>query len=890
VTVFRSFVRRIVALLRPGTHDRDLEDEISAHLDEARDEYVARGLSREEARLAAIRDFGGVTQAEQTCRELRSFRWPDEVRQDVKYSIRRLVKDPGVTLIAIATLGLGIGVNTAVFSIVNGVLLTPLPFPEPDRLVALYSRTTGASQGSSSYLNFLDWVREARSFSELAAFRPDDLNLTGLGQAERLPVEMVSAAFFPLLRVQPVRGRSFIPDDDRLGAAPVALISESFWQRRFASSPAALGQTLTLSGTSYVIVGVVPAAFRFDARNFHQSEVFLSIGAWNAPLFRNRKVSTAMDVVGRLKPGVTLEQAASDMQTIALGLAEQYPEVNQGVGITVVPLASDLVGRIRPLLMLLVAAVLFVLLIACVNVANLLLARATSRSHEIAICGALGASRRRIVQQFLIESVLLAVAGALLGSLLARWGTGAALAALPDVLLPQADQIRLDWRVMLFTTVLSVAAGALFGLIPALAASRLHYAVLKERPRSSRMHHRMQGLLVVVEIALALVLLVGAGLMIRTLTTVLHMDAGFTSDNLLVTRVSIPVTNTRRDGILAVWREMRRQLAAIPGIEAASLSVSSVPMTGDFSTLPFWLDGQARPTTPAAMKWALSYIVEADYQRVMRIPVRRGRFLTPDDDERASPVVVIDDRFARRYYQDQDPIGRRIHIDLLNITAEIVGVVGHVKQWGLDETAASPYQEQCYLSIFQLPDHVLPLAAGDIAAVFRTVDGPLAEVGPIRRALEGVNRQLVLYREQAMSSVMADRLSRRRFTMIVLAVFAALALLMACVGIYGVMSHLVGARSHEIAIRLALGAGQWTVVRDVLRDGAKMTIAGVAVGLSAALSFTRLIAGMLFGVSAHDTTTLAGVVSLLIFVALAACYIPARRATRVDPLRTLRND
>ena len=325
---------------------------------------------------------------------------------------------------------------------------------------------------------------------------------------------------------------------------------------------------------------------------------------------------------------------------------------------------------------------------------------------------------------------------------------------------------------------------------------------------------------------------------------------------------------------------MSQKFETIPGLQAASLSASSVPMTGDFSTLPFWLDGQAKPSTPAEMKWALSYIVEANYLKVMGIPLKRGRFLTPQDNEHSSPVIVIDDQFARRHFGDQDPIGRRINIDILNVTAEIVGVVGHVRQWRLDENAASPYQAQCYLSVFQIPDRFLPLAARDIAIVFRTADAPLAQVGPIRRALEQINGQLVMYREQAMDGVISDSLATRRFSMIVLGIFAALALLMACVGIYGVISHLVGERTHEIAIRLALGAERWDVLRMVLRDGAKMALAGVAIGLAAALGLTRLMTSMLFGISAHDPVTVAGVVSLLMFVAFAACYIPARRATR----------
>jgi predicted permease len=892
VKALRTFLSRLAALARSGAHDREFDAEIASHLDEAMDEYVARGLSREDARLAAVRDFGGITQTKQVYREARSFTWPDHVRQDLKYSFRRLVKDRSVSFMAVATLALGIGINTAMFSVVNGVLLKPLPFPEPDRLVALYSRTPDAPNGSSSYPNFLDWARENRSFFDLAAFRPDDLNLTGLGQPERVPAAMVSAPFFPMLGVQPVLGRTFVAADDQFGATPVVLISESFWQRRFGSSPAALGRTMTLSGTSYVIVGVIPATFRFDARNFHRSDVYLPIGAWHAPGFRNRKVSMAMDVIGRLKSDVSLQQADRDMRALARSLADQYPEVNKGTSVTLVPLESALVGRVRPLLLLLVTAVLFVFLIACANVANLLLARATSRSNEVAIRTALGASRSRIVRQLLTESVLLALVAGVLGSLAAVWGTGAALAALPDVLLPRADEIRVDQRVLLFTTLASTAAGVLFGLVPALRASRLdQQAALRARgPGASVGHHRAQGVFVVVEIALALVLLVGAGLMIRSVATVLRVDPGFNADHLLVARVSFPVSTTRPDHVVAVWRQMRQKIDAIPGIQAVSLSASSVPMTGDFSTLPFWLDGQTKPSTPAEMNWALSYIVEADYLRMMEIPLRRGRFITPQDDERSPAVIVIDDRFARRHFGERDPIGRRLNLDILNITAEIVGVVGHVRQWGLDENAASPYQEQCYLSIFQLPDHVLPLAARDIAVVLRTIDGPLAQVDPIRRALAQVNSEMVMYREQAMEQVMSDRLATRRFTMIVLGIFAALALLMACVGIYGVISHLVGERRHEIAIRLALGAKRRDVLGMVLRDGANMALAGVVIGLGAALGLARLLTSMLFGISAHDPLTMAGVVGLLTFVALAACYIPALSATRVDPMIALRND
>lgn len=888
----RRFISRLAAVARGRRYEREVDEEIASHLEEAAEEYVARGFSREEARLAAVRDFGGLTRTKDIHREMRAFTWPDNLRQDVRYAFRRLVKDPAFTVIAVATLALGIGVNTAIFSVVNGVLLSPLPYPAADQLVALYSRTTDHARASVSYPNFLDWARDNRFFSDLAAFREDDLNLLGLGQPERVPAEMVSASFFRLLGTQPILGRTFLATDDQSGAAPVVLISESFWQRKFGSSPTAIGQTLTLSGTAYVIVGVIPATFHYDARNFHRSEVYVPIGLWNAPGFHDRTVSMGMDVVGRLKPGVTLEQAADDMQALARGLADQYPEVNAGTSITLAPLKSELVGPVTPLLLLLSTAVLCVFLIACVNVANLLLARSSRRTTEVAVRTALGASRSRIVRQFLTESVLLALAGGLLGTLTAVWGTRAALAVLPRVLLPRAEEIHVDARVLLFTTIASLVAGVLFGLVPALNASRLdQHGALRERgPRGSGAQHRTQGLFVVVEIALALVLLVGAGLMIRSLTAVLSIDPGFNADHLLLARVSMPVATAPPDQVRAVWRRMHQAFDTIPGFQAASLSASSLPMTGDFSTIPFWLDGETKPSTPADTKWALTYVVEASYLRVMGIPLQRGRFLTPRDHEHASPVIVIDDQFARRYFGHQDPLGRRIHLDMLDMTAEIVGVVGHVRQWGLDETAASAYQPQCYLSLFQIPDRFLPLAARDIGVVFKSSEAPLAQVGSIRRALEGINGQFVLYREQAMDGVMSDRLATRRFSMMVLGIFAALALVMAGVGIYGVISHLVGERSHEIAIRLALGAERWDVLRMVLRDGAKMALTGVTIGLVAALGLTRLMTSLLFGISAHDPVTVAVVVSLLTFVAFAACYIPARRATRVDPMVALRNE
>ncbi len=807
--------------------------------------------------------------------------------QDIRYGFRMLAKNPGFTAVAVVTLALGIGANTALFSVVNGVLLNPLAYWQPDRLVALYSRTAEFPRSSISYPNFLDWVRDNRSFSALAAYRADDFNLTGMGEPERVPAEMISASFFPLLGVKPTLGRTFLPNEDQGGTAPVALISGGFWKRKFGSSPDAVGKTLALNGTAYTIVGVIPANFHYQGNNFHQSDVYVPIGQWNDPTFRDRRASMGTDAVGRLKPGVTFEQANADMEALGRHLAEEYPEADKGTGITLVPLKQNVVGDIQPFLLVLLAAVGFVLLIACVNVANLLLARSTSRAREFAIRTALGASQGRILRQLLTESILLALAGGGLGLLIASWGMQAALKVLPEAL-PRAEEIQLDGRALLFTLAASLLAGILFGLAPALKNSQrdLH-ETLKEGGRgSSGARHRTQSVFVVVEMALALVLLAGAGLMIRSLARLWSVDPGFDSHNVLTFYTSSPPI-TSPDLIRSTWRQMHDKLNAIPGAEAVSIALGARPMGSD-SELPFWLEGQPKPSTQADMKVALLYLVQADYLKVMRIPLQRGRFLTPEDNEHSAIVIVIDDRFARLHFGDKNPIGKRVNFDIVNITAEIVGVVGHVKQWGLDEDSKSPVQAQCYFPISQLPDKLMPLVAGLVGVAVRTAGSPLAQVGSIRHALDQINSQMVMYGTQTMDGIVSDSLAGRRFLMILLGIFAGLALVMSCVGIYGVISYLAGQRTHEIGIRMALGAERRDVLRMVLGEGAKMALLGVAVGLVAAFGLARVMANMLFGVTAHDPLTFAGVAALLVLVALAACYIPARRATKVDPMVALR--
>lgn len=808
--------------------------------------------------------------------------------QDLRYAIRMLVKNPGFTAVAVSTLALGIGANTALFSVVNGVLLNPLRYAEPDRLTALYSRQADYDRASISYPNFLDWVRENRSFSALAAYRPDDFNLTGMGEPERLPAEMVSASFFPLLRVQPVLGRTLLPEEDQMGARPVALISDGLWKRKFGSSQDVLGQSLTLNDVAYTIVGVIPGDFHYTGINFHPSDVYTPIGQWNDPTFRDRRAGMGTFAVGRLKPGVTFEQAKADMDALGRHLAEQYPEADKNTGIALIPLKQAVVGDIRPSLVVLMAAVGFVLLIACVNVANLSLARSTARTHEFAIRSALGASRGRVVRQLLTESILLALAGGGLGLLVASWGMRAALNVLPEAL-PRAEEVQLDGRVLLFTLAAAVLAGILFGLAPAFRTSRADLQeTLKEGGRGpGGARHRAQSVFVVVEMALALVLLAGAGLMIRSLAKLWRIDPGFDPHNVLTFYISFPSTIDPPKVVRANWRQLHDSLSAVPGVQAASLYAGAIPMASE-SDLPFWLEGQPKPSTQAEMKITLFYLVQPDYLNVMRTPLKRGRFLSPHDDEHSSIVVVIDESFARLYFGGQDPIGKHVNFGILNLTAEIVGVVGHMKQFGLDEGPTPGLAAQCYLPIVQLPDQFIPLAARRVGVVARTAGSPLAQLGSIRHALGQVNTELVMYETKAMDGIVADSLAARRFSMVLLGTFAALALVMSCVGIYGVISYLASQRTHEIGIRLALGAERWHVLQMVLGEGAKLAFLGVAIGLAAALGLTRLMANMLFGISAHDPLSFAGVAGLLILVALAACYIPARRATTVDPMVALR--
>jgi predicted permease len=697
---------------------------------------------------------------------------------------------------------------------------------------------------------------------------------------------MISSDFFPTLGVAPILGRNFRTDDDRAGAAPVVMLGGGLWKRKFGSSPDVIGKSIILNGASYTIVGVVPPSF-----NFYGSErdLYTPAGQWTDPSFLDRRIEVSAHAIGRLKPGVTLAQAKADMDGISQNLAAAYPEADKDIGVNLVSMKQDIVGNVQPFLLVLLAAVGFLLLIACANVANLLLARSMGRSREFAIRAALGANQTRVIRQLLTESVLLAGLGGALGLLLAFWGTKAVLATLPGAL-PRANEVSLDSRVLLFTVVLSLFAGIVFGLAPALKTSRVNLqdVLKKSGTGSGGARHGLHGVFVAVEVALALVLLVGAGLMIRSLTALWRVDPGFNPNHAITFVLSLPADpNTTSAETRARLRLFDDKMNNIPGVKAVSVTLGSRPMIHNSSEV-FWIEGEPKPANLHDMHPALFYLAEAGFQKAMGVTLERGRFITPQDDENAPIVVDIDDVFARTYFPHEDPIGKRINLSTFNVQAEIVGVVGHVKQWGLDADPKSAIEAQFDYPFMQVPEKLMPLMATVVAVVLRTEGDPTAVMVDVRRAVAEIDSREAVYNVQTLDTVIANSFAARRLSMILLGIFAALALVLACVGIYGVISYLVGQRTREIGVRMALGAQPSDVLRLVVGHGTKMALIGVAIGIGAALGLTRLMVNQLFGVSAYDPLTFAGVALLLIIVAAAACYIPARRATRVDPMVALR--
>lgn len=887
-----SAFRKLWYSIAPRTA-MDVEDEFRATVHAYQEDLIREGLSEEEARRKAQIDLGRPLVQNEIYREAVGLRVFDELRGDIRYGFRQLRKSAGFTLTAVITLALGIGINTAIFSVVNGVVLNPLPFSHPEQLVALHESKPNFANGSISYPNFLDWRKDNHTFAAMGLARGYGFSMTGRGDAAQLSAEFLSDGFFGVLGVRTVLGREFTPADETPGASPVAMISEELWRNKFDGAPNVLGQTIALNGKNFSIVGVIPASLKLQVSNFQVSDVYAPIRQWGNPFLMFRGAGLGFHGIGRLKPGVTIEQARADLERVTGNLAAAFPDDDRGIGASMFSMKEEIVGSTKDFLLILLGAVGFVLLIACVNVASLMLARASGRGREFAVRAALGASRGRVTRQLLTESLLLGIAAGAIGLLPAAFGLKAALHALPAAL-PRADEIGLDFRVFAFTSLISVATGILFGLAPA-------WRVAKENPQTALKEGGRgaiganQGSLsafVVVEVAVALVLLTGAGLMVRSLVRLWDVDPGFTAQNVEMFSISMPpaMASATPQMVRAKHLALNEALAEVPGVTAVSQTWGAVPMAGEDDQW-FWIDGQPKPRTNNDMNWVIDYIVDPDYQRVMKIPLKRGRFLSRDDDEHAPLAVVVDEVFASRYFPGQDPIGRRIDLDNYGgKVAEIVGVVGHVKQWGLDSDDAQQLRAQYYLSCLQAPDDLL-LGMRSGSSFMVRYEGNLAPViAGLRSTVRHMSNEQELFGEQTMEKVVADSMASRRFAMILLGGFAVLALLLACVGIYGVMAYLVSQRTQEVGIRMALGARRSDVLLLVFKGGARVAAIGIAIGIAGAISLTRLMRQLLFNVSPTDPLVIAAVCGLLMLVAMAACFVPARRAASIEPMRALRTE
>jgi len=804
----------------------------------------------------------------------------DSLLQDLRFAIRMLVKNPGFSAVAVLTLALGIGANTAIFSAVNAVLLRPLPYADPHRLVLLNEETKQLSGMSVAWPNYVDWRDQNRSFERLSAVQPAQINLTGLDRPQHLGGWNVTHDFFQALGVRPLLGRDFLAEDDRPGAHPVALLGYGLYQRQFGGDPTVVGRTLTLNGTPCTVVGVLPASFRFY---YGEADVFRPIGPM-AGMLQERNDHPGIYVLGRLRPGATLDAARADMDTIAVRLERAYPKTNSGNRVALALLEQSIVQGIQPVLLVLSAAVGFVLLIACANVAGLLLARASARSREIAIRRALGAGRRRLLRQVLTESSLLGLIGGALGLVLAAWLTDVLLALVPASV-PRIDDVRLDAPVLAFTLLLSLLTGLLFGLVPAWQSGRAGVAEsLKEGSRGSsagRRQQRFRSLLVVSEVALSLLLLIGAGLVARSFLRLRDVDPGFRPDHVVSAQLSLPQAAYPDDTAVRRFADrLLERAAGLPGVTAAAL-VNPLPLSFEGWQTNFWTEDRA---VPAHGEFPNSdyHVVTGDYFRTMGIRLVRGRLFTDADSETAPPVTLINETLARRFWPDRDPVGQRMRTGSPEDPGPwitVVGVVADVKQYGLD----SEQKTQFYRPLRQLPLRTLTL-------VLRTSVEPAGLTTGLRDAVAAVDADLPIDSVRSMGQLLSDASAPKRLSLLLLGSFAVTALLLAAVGIYGVLAFSVAQRTQEIGIRMALGARRRDVQWMVLGQGLRLALVGVAVGLAAAPALTRLMTGLLFGVSPTDPATLATVCALLIAVAGLASLVPAHRASRVDPMISLRSE
>jgi len=807
-------------------------------------------------------------------------RWIDDLRRDVRFGLRSLSRSPGFAAVAVLCLALGVGANAAIFSVVNAVLLRPLPYSDADRLIRVYESFPGGMYGSVSVPNYRDWLARSDGFEQLAAWRLVSRNLQGSGEAEHLRMVEATPNLFTMLRAPAFLGRTFVPGQDEPSKTQVAVLSESLWRRRFGGHPSVLGRAVELDGSPHTVIGVMPASFAFPSR-------WAETDAWTlfkpSPQQENERGSHFLSVTGRLKPGMSLDRVGAQLKGVAATLEKDFPAQQAGRSVVVQPLREALVGRTRPVLLILLGAVVLVLLIACANVANLLLARAAVRRREVAIRLALGASRARLIRQFLIESLVLALAGTLVGALLARWSL-AILAPLAEGALPIAGGIPIDGRVFGFLLLVAVLSGLAFGIVPALQASREDIrdtlGDASAKATSGGRQQRFRNALVMLEIALSLVLLIGAGLLLRGFLRVSAMPPGLETRNVLTAHVTIP--DSQRDGATPrVFRPLLEKLRHIPGVRSAAV-VSLLPIQGYGMNGNYVVEGRPAPT--AGQEPLAEYrVASPQLFASLGIPALRGRDFEEHDGEPGARWVIINEALARQQFPGENPVGRRLRIEQEGAPHTILGVVGNVREAGLDR---EPFPE----IYFPYSEVAAPATLGDATLVVRTVVPPASLASDVRVAVRSVDPGLPVHQVETMEDVISKSLAGRRLNLWLLGIFAGIALVLSAAGLYGVISYLVAQRTREIGVRIALGAQTRDVVGLVMRQGARLTAVGIALGLLGALLFTRFLESLIYGGSARDPLTFIAIAALLAIVALLATWIPAERAACVDPLLAIRQE
>jgi putative ABC transport system permease protein len=861
--------------------DEERARELQAYLEIETDENITRGMSPEEARYAAHRKLGNLTLIREEIYRMNSLGWLETLWQDVRYSARILARNPGFTAVATITLALGIGANTAIFSVVNAVLLRALPYKDPGRLVWITDFIPRQNNALVFDSDYFAWVKQNQVFEGMAAYGTVDLTLTGVGDTERLEGARVTVGSFSVLGVAPTLGRTFLAEEDLPGGPQVCVLSHELWQRRFGADASIVGKAIALNGKPYTVLGVMPATFEF-AENFKPA-LYVPFDLRETVGVAPGEMHMCVSVIARLKPGITIQGAESNLALINRGLEASYKggyaKMMAGARAQVISLQAHLVANVRLALLVLLGAVGFVLLIACANVANLQLARAVRQQKEIAIRTALGAGRWRLARQLLTESLLLAALGGAAGVGLAAWGVSV-LRTLGPAKIPRLADIHVDYRVLLFTALVAIVTGILFGLVSVFTATKTHPSEsLKEgglRLAFGLGRQRTRGALVVLQLALALVLLTGAGLLMRSFVRLTGTDLGFNPHNLLTARVALPDNRYQRpDQQRAFFQDLLERLRTLPGASSAE-AVAVLPLTGFMMSAGFEIEG--RPPRPEVNSAAAINIVSPGYLHAIGVPLISGRTFTPQDSADAPKVIILNQACVRTFFSDESPIGKRIQIAGMD-WATIVGVVGDLRQAGL----ASRPQPEIFMPYLQM-------SYADMAVVVRSEQDPLTLVRPLRSQVKSIDKSLPIFDVATMDQLLGDQVASRRFNMTLLGLFAFLALALAAVGIYGVMTYTVTQRTHEIGIRMALGADQHDVLDLVLWQGIVLAALGVGIGLVGALALTRFLSSLLYGVRPTDPATFIIVSALLGGVALLATYLPALRATKVDPLVTLRHE